>query len=108
MERGRSFSPKVAPITTLAGGVGAAKFIRGLVRRIAPERLTVVVNTGDAVIVAAKSHAQDIRRIAEAVKRRRADADGAAATASQAGALDPAVEESLADIVAGNGAPGEA
>jgi LPPG:FO 2-phospho-L-lactate transferase len=27
--------------------VGAAKFIRGLVRRIAPERLTVVVNTGD-------------------------------------------------------------
>ena len=27
--------------------MGAAKFIRGLVRRIAPERLTVVVNTGD-------------------------------------------------------------
>jgi LPPG:FO 2-phospho-L-lactate transferase len=27
--------------------VGAAKFIRGLVRRIAPERLTVVVNTAD-------------------------------------------------------------
>jgi len=27
--------------------VGAAKFIRGLVRRIAPERLTAVVNTGD-------------------------------------------------------------
>jgi LPPG:FO 2-phospho-L-lactate transferase len=27
--------------------VGAAKFIRGLVRRIAPQRLTVVVNTGD-------------------------------------------------------------
>ena len=33
--------------TTLAGGVGAAKFIRGLVRRIDPARLTVVVNTGD-------------------------------------------------------------
>ena len=31
----------------LAGGVGAAKFIRGLVRIIPPERLTVVVNTGD-------------------------------------------------------------
>jgi LPPG:FO 2-phospho-L-lactate transferase len=30
-----------------AGGVGAAKFIRGLVRVIPPERLTVVVNTGD-------------------------------------------------------------
>ena len=31
----------------LAGGVGAAKFIRGLVRQIDPARLTVVVNTGD-------------------------------------------------------------
>ena len=30
-----------------AGGVGAAKFIRGLVRVIPPQRLTVVVNTGD-------------------------------------------------------------
>ncbi len=30
-----------------AGGVGAARFIRGLVRVIPPERLTVVVNTGD-------------------------------------------------------------
>jgi LPPG:FO 2-phospho-L-lactate transferase len=27
--------------------VGAAKFIRGLVRQVAPERLTVIVNTGD-------------------------------------------------------------
>ena len=34
-------------ITTLAGGVGAAKFIRGLARRIAPENMVVVVNTGD-------------------------------------------------------------
>ena len=31
----------------LAGGVGAGKFLRGLVRAIAPEALTVVVNTGD-------------------------------------------------------------
>ncbi len=30
----------------------------------------IVVNTGDAVIVAAKSHAQDIRNIAEAVRNR--------------------------------------
>ncbi|HTT74845.1 MAG TPA: 2-phospho-L-lactate transferase [Candidatus Binataceae bacterium] len=34
-------------VTTLAGGVGAAKFLRGLVRRIDPRRLTIVVNTGD-------------------------------------------------------------
>ena len=30
----------------------------------------IVVNTGDAVIVAAKSHAQDIRHVAEAIRRR--------------------------------------
>jgi LPPG:FO 2-phospho-L-lactate transferase len=34
-------------ITTLAGGVGAAKFIRGLVRRIPEKCLTIIVNTGD-------------------------------------------------------------
>jgi LPPG:FO 2-phospho-L-lactate transferase len=34
-------------ITTLAGGVGAAKFIRGLIQRIPAQRLTVIVNTGD-------------------------------------------------------------
>ena len=34
-------------ITTLAGGVGAAKFIRGLIQRIPARRLIVIVNTGD-------------------------------------------------------------
>jgi LPPG:FO 2-phospho-L-lactate transferase len=34
-------------VTTLAGGVGAAKFIRGLIQRIPAQRLTVIVNTGD-------------------------------------------------------------
>ena len=47
MVRGRSPLPPSRQIVTLAGGVGAAKLIRGLVRRIAPHRLTVVVNTGD-------------------------------------------------------------
>ena len=42
----KRLSPKVT-ITTLAGGVGAAKFIRGLIQRIHARRLTVVVNTGD-------------------------------------------------------------
>ena len=42
----KRLSPKVT-ITTLAGGVGAAKFIRGLIQRIPERRLTVVVNTGD-------------------------------------------------------------
>ena len=31
----------------LAGGVGAARFLRGLTRRIDPDRLDVVVNTAD-------------------------------------------------------------
>jgi len=35
------------PIVALAGGVGAARFLRGLVRAVAPEDLTAIVNTGD-------------------------------------------------------------
>jgi|SRR5688572_1981875 len=34
-------------IVALAGGVGAAKFLSGLVRVIPPENLTIIVNTGD-------------------------------------------------------------
>lgn len=34
-------------VVALAGGVGAARFLRGLVRVLEPSRLTVVVNTGD-------------------------------------------------------------
>ncbi|MED5260805.1 MAG: 2-phospho-L-lactate transferase CofD family protein, partial [Myxococcota bacterium] len=34
-------------IVALAGGVGAARLLRGLVRAIPPESLTVIVNTGD-------------------------------------------------------------
>ncbi len=35
------------PIVALAGGVGAARFLRGLVRAAAPEDVTAIVNTGD-------------------------------------------------------------
>ncbi|HVA69312.1 MAG TPA: 2-phospho-L-lactate transferase [Candidatus Binataceae bacterium] len=35
------------PITTLAGGVGAAKFLAGLARVAGQPRLNVIVNTGD-------------------------------------------------------------
>lgn len=34
-------------VVALAGGVGAARFLRGLVRVVPPEALTVVANTGD-------------------------------------------------------------
>ncbi|MBI3952262.1 MAG: 2-phospho-L-lactate transferase [Acidobacteria bacterium] len=38
-------------ITILAGGTGAAKFIRGLVEVIPPEEITIIGNTGDDVTV---------------------------------------------------------
>src|SRR5262245_61597013 len=39
--------PSPAPIAVLAGGVGAARFLRGLVRARPPEETTAIVNTGD-------------------------------------------------------------
>jgi LPPG:FO 2-phospho-L-lactate transferase len=38
-------------VTALAGGIGAGKFLRGLLRVVAPEDVTVVVNTGDDIVV---------------------------------------------------------
>src|SRR5256712_14180996 len=35
------------PVVVLAGGVGAARFLRGLVRILPPEEITVIGNTGD-------------------------------------------------------------
>ena len=37
----------VRRVVALAGGVGAARFLTGLVRALPPEELTVIVNTGD-------------------------------------------------------------
>ncbi|MBI3302202.1 MAG: 2-phospho-L-lactate transferase [Deltaproteobacteria bacterium] len=39
--------PRDLTVTVLAGGVGAARFLRGLARAIDPARLCVIVNTGD-------------------------------------------------------------
>ena len=38
-------------VTALAGGVGAGKFLRGLVRTVPPEEVTAIVNTGDDIEV---------------------------------------------------------
>ena len=38
-------------IVALAGGIGAGKFLRGLVRVVPPEEVTVVVNTGDDIVM---------------------------------------------------------
>ncbi|MGH2765760.1 MAG: 2-phospho-L-lactate transferase CofD family protein, partial [Actinomycetota bacterium] len=34
-------------VVALAGGVGAGKFLRGVLRLVKPEDVTAVVNTGD-------------------------------------------------------------
>jgi LPPG:FO 2-phospho-L-lactate transferase len=38
-------------VTALAGGIGAGKFLRGLVRAVAPESVTVIANTGDDITI---------------------------------------------------------
>ncbi len=35
------------PVVVLAGGVGAARFLEGLVKVMPPEEITVIINTGD-------------------------------------------------------------
>ncbi|HEY5656861.1 MAG TPA: 2-phospho-L-lactate transferase [Myxococcota bacterium] len=40
-------APERARVVALAGGVGAARFLSGLVRAVPPEDVTAIVNTGD-------------------------------------------------------------
>jgi len=40
-------SAATSPIVALCGGVGAARFLTGLVQEVAPERVHAIVNTGD-------------------------------------------------------------
>lgn len=42
---------KVQKVTALAGGVGASKLLLGLYEITAPEALTVIVNTGDDIVL---------------------------------------------------------
>jgi LPPG:FO 2-phospho-L-lactate transferase len=44
-------SDGVPMIAALAGGVGAARLLRGLVRTVAPEDITAIVNTGDDTVL---------------------------------------------------------
>jgi LPPG:FO 2-phospho-L-lactate transferase len=37
----------LGPVVVLAGGVGAARFLRGLVRVVPPEEIVIIGNTGD-------------------------------------------------------------
>jgi LPPG:FO 2-phospho-L-lactate transferase len=47
-------------VVALAGGVGAGKFLRGLIRVVPPGDLTVVVNTGDDLVVHGLSVSPDL------------------------------------------------
>lgn len=38
-------------IVTLCGGVGAARFLRGLIEVVAPREITAIVNTGDDIVL---------------------------------------------------------
>jgi len=42
-----SKNASTGPVVVLAGGVGAARYLRGVVRAVAAEDLTIIVNTGD-------------------------------------------------------------
>lgn len=68
-------------ITVLAGGVGAARFLRGLVRVVDPARVTAVVNTGDDTVLHGLSISPDIDTV----------------TYTVAGAIDPERGWGLAD-----------
>jgi LPPG:FO 2-phospho-L-lactate transferase len=45
--REKSEDLSAGPVVVLAGGVGAARFLRGVMRAVAPSQITVIVNTGD-------------------------------------------------------------
>ena len=60
-------------ITVLAGGVGAARFLRGLLDVVAPSDITAVVNTGDDTVMHGLSISPDLDTV----------------TYTLAGAIDP-------------------
>ncbi|MGH9178752.1 MAG: 2-phospho-L-lactate transferase [Acidimicrobiales bacterium] len=51
MSDGRPASEAAPAITALAGGVGAARMLRGLAAVVEPARITAVVNTGDDIVL---------------------------------------------------------
>jgi LPPG:FO 2-phospho-L-lactate transferase len=61
----KTYSPKkwylsVKKVTCLAGGVGAARFLQGLIQIISSENLTVIVNTGDDMVLYGLNISPDI------------------------------------------------
>jgi LPPG:FO 2-phospho-L-lactate transferase len=54
-------------IVTLAGGVGASRFLRGLLAVVDPESVTAVVNTGDDVVLHGLRVSPDLDTVAYAL-----------------------------------------
>jgi LPPG:FO 2-phospho-L-lactate transferase len=50
----------VKKITCLAGGVGAARFLQGVIKVVPPENVTVIVNTGDDMVLYGLNISPDI------------------------------------------------
>jgi LPPG:FO 2-phospho-L-lactate transferase len=63
-------------ITALAGGVGAARLLRGMVRVVPAEKLTVVVNTGDDTVLHGLHISPDVDTIAYTLAGRSDDERG--------------------------------
>ena len=63
----------MSDVTVICGGVGAARFLRGLIQIVDPARITAVVNTGDDTVLHGLSIAPDLDTI----------------TYTLAGAIDP-------------------
>jgi LPPG:FO 2-phospho-L-lactate transferase len=53
----------VQPVVVVSGGVGAARFLRGLMSAIDPGRITAVVNTGDDTVLHGLSISPDVDTI---------------------------------------------
>ena len=75
-------------ITVLAGGVGAARFLSGLVQVAPPAEITAIVNTGDDVVLHGLHISPDLDTV----------------TYTLAGAIDPETGWGLAgETLAGDG-----
>ena len=74
-----SLRPPVASravITALAGGVGAARFLRGLVPVLGPDEVTAIVNTGDDTVVHGLYVSPDLDTVAYTLSGRSDDVRG--------------------------------
>jgi LPPG:FO 2-phospho-L-lactate transferase len=75
-------------ITAIAGGVGAAKLLRGLVPAVAPKQVTAVVNTGDDTVVHGLYVCPDLDTVSYTLSGRADDERGWGLAGETWGAMD--------------------